>query len=160
MSTDLTAVLVYAAGTILLASLLCATYMAGLSLLLPRYEPTSCGCPHCRRGALERVAALPGGDRFYRCDQCGARYTRSSRDGPWRDASAPEYDRAFLRRTREGTWEKPEPPIDEETYWTKTIDTLVWCKRLSGPCQSKRQAPLAQHAHLNLASLWDRELDW
>jgi hypothetical protein len=148
-----------ATAAILFPALVYAVYLEGLFAWISGGPREQEGCPRCRRGIIERVAATSVGDRFYRCDRCGGRYRRSSRDGPFLDASAPRHDRAFLRRTREGTCEKPVPPIDEEACWTRTIDTLVWLKRsggLSGVPRQKSERPKAPEP---LASLWDRELD-
>ena len=146
-------------GTIVLSSVFCILYWEGLGLMLVGSQPRDDGCSRCRRGVIERVAASSAGDRFYLCHCCGARYRRSSRGGPYQDACAPKYDRAFLRRGREGTYEKSVPPIEEETRWTRTLDSLVWCKRSRGHSQVMKRASRVWRESEQDAPLWDRELD-
>jgi hypothetical protein len=155
----LTVTLGCAAGTVLLASLFAGVYLAGLMALLPGHRSASRGCPRCRRGTLERVAALPGGQRFYLCDSCRGRYKRSSRSGPWHDASAPEDDGAFQPRVYARACIKPQLPIDEETYWTGTMDTLLWGKRKRNSIgfNDKGSGDRAEVGHAAL--MWDRQLD-
>jgi hypothetical protein len=147
-----------AIGSIVLSSLFCALYWEGLSLMFVRPQPPD-GCSRCQRGIIERVTASSAGDRFYRCTCCEARYRRPSRGGLYQDASAPEFDRAFLRRTREGDWQKPLPPAEGETYWTRTIDTLVWCKRSRCPSEAKKQPSEEWRGLEHVLPLWDREID-
>jgi hypothetical protein len=148
-----------AAGTILLASLFVGVYLAGLMALLPGHRSDGRCCPRCRRGTLERVAALPGGQRFYRCDSCRGRYKRSSRTGQWRDASAPEDDGAFQPRPFAFGCVKPEPPIDEVRYWTGAIDTLVGCKRKRNyvGVDDKGSGDRAEVGHAS--PMWDHQVD-
>jgi hypothetical protein len=155
----LTVTLGCAVGTILLASLFVGVYLAGLMALLPDHRSAGRGCPRCRRGTLERVAALPGGQRFYRCDNCRGRYKRSLRTGPWCDASAPEDDGAFQPRPFAFGRIKPEPPIDEQTYWTGTIDRLVWCKwkRNYVGVDDNGTGDRAEVGHAS--PMWDRQVD-
>jgi hypothetical protein len=148
-----------AIGSILIATLLCAFYWEGLGLMLVGPRPRDNSCPRCGRGVIERISASSAGDRFYLCNCCGERYKRSSRGGPYHDASGAEFDGAFLRRTREGACEKHLPPIDEETRWTRTIDTLVWCKRSRDLCEVKTHTSGGPRDPGYSAPLWDRELD-
>jgi hypothetical protein len=75
-------------------------------------------CKRCGRGLITRVAATKGGERFYRCESCGARYRRTLREGPWLDARAPVYDAVFARLEQNNHGESPDFPIDESIYWT------------------------------------------
>ena len=155
----LTVTLGCAAGAILLTSLFDGVYLAGLMALLPGHRSAGRGCPRCRRGTLERVAALPGGQRFYLCHSCRGCYKRSSRTGSWRDASTPEDDGAFQPMVFASDCIKPEPPIDEETYWTGTMDTLLWCKRKRGDIgvHDRGSGDRAEVGHASL--MWDRQFD-
>jgi hypothetical protein len=149
-----------AIGTVVLTSVLCILYWEGLSLILVVSQARDDGCSMCQRGVIERVAATSTGDRFYLCHSCGARYRRSSRGGLYQDASAPKFDRVFLRRTREGTFEKAVlPPIEEEFRWTRTIDALVWCKRSRFRSEFKRMNWGVCRDTEYGSPLWDRELD-
>lgn len=145
-------------GSILLTSLFCTLYLEGLGVMLHGPQARD-ACPRCRRGAIERVTASSGGDRFYRCNRCWARYKRSSRAGPLQVASSPVYDGAFLRGTSRGACEKPALPVDEETYWTRTIDSLVRSKRSRGHRGGKQQEPGDRNDPHYLSCLWDSEYD-
>lgn len=159
MSVDLLpASLACAAGIVLLTSLTCALYLEGLGWMLPGLREGGV-CRRCRRGAVERVSSSFSGDRYYECGNCGARYKRSTRSGPWEDASAPEYDSAFLRETASGTRVTPCAPFDEETYWTQTINTLVWGKRSRDIGRIKNSGAGDGTKPGDVSPLWDGEID-
>lgn len=87
-------------------------------------------CKRCGRGLITRVAATRRGERFYRCESCGARYRRKLREGPWLDASAQVYDVIFSRQEQNSLGEPARFPIDESIYWTETVSSLVRNKRI------------------------------
>jgi hypothetical protein len=148
-----------AIATILVSSVLCILYCEGLSLMLDGSQSRDDACRRCRRGVIERVAASSAGDRFYLCHCCGARYRRTSRGGIYQDSCDPKYDRVFLRGTRECTSEKAERPVEPEIRWTRTIETLVWCKRSRAPRDLEWKTRVGWRDTENQAPLWDRELD-
>jgi uncharacterized C2H2 Zn-finger protein len=125
-------------------------------------------CSRCQRGLIARVAMSRHGERFYRCTICGARYRRTSRDGPWTDASGREHDAIYSRPEPGGLGKTLALPVEASIFWTGTVGVLLRNKRVRQRTQgagcggkfprSSARTWLAQ-CPKDHGGLWDAELD-
>jgi ribosomal protein L37AE/L43A len=65
-------------------------------------------CPACSRWTLRRLARHR---RYYRCSECGGRFKRFGLS-PWLDASGPEDEARYRKRTEAGNWRGFAAPKD------------------------------------------------
>jgi hypothetical protein len=65
-------------------------------------------CPACSRWTLRRLARHR---RYYRCSACGGRFKWFGH-GPWLDASGPEDEARYRKRTEAGNWKGFAVPKD------------------------------------------------
>jgi hypothetical protein len=149
----------YAVGTMIAIGTLSVVYLEALAVFLRIPKAPWRGCPRCRKGALDRVAAHSDGRRFYLCDGCGSRYQRSERDGELHDASTPADDAAFAQNMPGGRVVKLSLPIAVETSWTRTVATLLRSKRAREGAGSTRRVRRNKIEPAHLPPLWDSELD-
>lgn len=115
--------LVIALGAALLARLLFVLY-AGRR------------CPACKVGLMGRVGAIPFGDHFFRCPECGQRAKRFWLGRLW-DASGPEDADRFRKKDRPvSTWgDGPIAPAPDRPE-TRTVGHL-----LRGKLQRDAESP-------------------
>ena len=84
-------------------------------------------CTVCGKGPVGMVAAVPFGDHFFRCSNCGQRSKRFYLGRLW-DASGPRDDRRFRKAPGVATWSQAaiEPTPDRPE--TRTVGGLLASK--------------------------------
>ena len=85
-------------------------------------------CPTCGKTSVGMVAAVPFGDRFYRCAACGQRMKRSGVGRYW-DASGHEDDHHFHRARPVSSWSDGPVEPTTEIPETRTVGLLLRDKR-------------------------------
>jgi hypothetical protein len=94
-------------------------------------------CPSCGNRTLKRLARVPG---YFECVGCRARLTWNPLTSAWKDASGPEADRFFRRRSRAGRWLGYRPPAPGKS----TVGSLLrskWIRNRSGPIKPVAMSP-------------------
>jgi hypothetical protein len=116
-------------------------------------------CPACSRWTLRRLARHR---RFYRCTACRGRFKRGL--GPWLDASGPEDDWRYRKRSEAGTWKGFAAP---ENVGQTTSGRLLRNKRTRAQENDVTHSshPSARHWRLGEAQRRAREMlshlrDW
>jgi hypothetical protein len=97
-------------------------------------------CPRCGRASVKRLARAP---LFHECVDCKARLRRVFGRAEWQDASDPEFDAHYQRRSDAGRWTQYEPPrLDQSTLGSLLRNK--WIRNRSGPIKpvaTSRPAP-------------------
>ncbi len=88
----------------------CLFVLAGVLVVLNIVVGLALGkpCPACSRGRLRRLARHR---HYYRCSECRGRFKRFGR-GPWIDASGPEDEERYRKRSQAGQWKGFMAPRD------------------------------------------------
>lgn len=110
-------------------------------------------CPSCSRWSLHRLARHP---HYYRCSECGGRFKRFGM-GPWFDASGPEDEARYCKRSQAGQWQGFMAPRDLDAT---TSGRLLKNKRtldLEGEARNHPHPP-THHHQLEQAELKARDV--
>ena len=162
-------VIKYPVLVISMSYVLIAAYWEGWRLIDAPTPPDL--CERCKRGIIARVAMSRHGDRFYRCESCGAHYQRKMLGGPWVDASGLQYEAMYSRQVPSGQCKSAPLAYEDSTYWTRTVSVLLVNKRIRQLARDaccgdkvklsstkKRMSSTAQLPR-EQGGLWDSDLD-
>lgn len=72
-------------------------------------------CPRCEAAALRRLARPFSLVSYYQCSGCGYRCKRTISVSYWRDASGPEDDAKYRRKSAAGRWLAYAMPEDNDS---------------------------------------------
>jgi hypothetical protein len=83
-------------------------------------------CPRCEAAALRRLARPFSLVGYYQCSGCGTRCKRTFPVSYWRDASGPEDDATYRRKSAAGRWLSYSMPEENDSMG----GTLLRSKRI------------------------------